>query len=209
MDHPDPCVTWTAEPADLSAARSKKLRSAVTTVEHCLRLWQPFIAAATTHPLHVTVTTTDDLPGETTPTVGARLDIDQWHLHLQVPFSLFQQTSSQLAAQILDTLVPALVLLAEHHPHPHPPAFWEPPQAWQPPPPPENPELGIHLEHLLDDDPLIVGRHDGTPAGAEAREETLADYLCERLEEPAIAVYDSIIITDSAIGWNLELLPKD
>jgi len=76
-------------------------------------------------------------------------------------------------------------------------------------------QLGVPEDQALgrrwrtDDYPLIVGRHDGTPAGKETREDTLQEYLCERLEAPGIAVYDHLILTNTAVGWNLELLPRD
>jgi len=207
MDHPDPIVTLSADPAGLSAARSRKLRSAVTTVEHCLGLWQPFIAAATPHPLHITVTTADDPDAETAPTVGARLGTDRRNLHLQVPHSLLQKPPSRLAAQILDIVVPALVTLAEHHPHPQPPARWQSTEEWQPPP--HDPEPAIQLGDLHAGDVLLIGRHDGTPADADSRERALEAYLCERLEEPGIAGRDSAFTTSSAVSWTLELLHKD
>ena len=210
MDHPNLLVTLTADPSRLPTSWAKKVRSAITTVEHCLGLWQPFLTAATTQPLHITITTTGEPHSETTPAVGSRLDTARWNLHLRIPHSLLKEPTNQLAAHILDIVVPALVLLTEHHPHPQQPAFWNHPPGWQPPPPePDDPEAGIQLEHLLDDDPLIVGRHDGTPAGKETREDTLQEYLCERLEAPGIAVYDHLILTNTAVGWNLELLPRD
>ncbi|MEV6599880.1 hypothetical protein AB0M36_23940 [Actinoplanes sp. NPDC051346] len=183
------------------------MQTAITTVEHCLGLWHSFIAAATNHPLHIAVTTPDDPDSDTAPAVSAHLDTDQGHLHLQVPRSLVDEPPSRLAARILDVVVPAIVVHAENHPHEQPPAFWVSTQAWQPPA--DEPEPGIRLEDLLDGDALLIARHDGTPAGADSRERTLDDYLCEQLESPGIAVRDGALTTDTTLSWTLELLNSD
>jgi hypothetical protein len=176
MDHPDPIVT-------LSADRAGKLRAAVSIVEKCLEMWQPFVAAATSQPLHITVTTA-------------------W-----VPPALLQEPPGRIAAHILDVVVPMLVTHAEGHPRPQPAAFWEQPDDREPPP--DDPDAGLRLEDVMDGDPLVVARHDGTPAGQESGEEALRQYLCERLEAPGIAGYDDLVLTGTAVGWTLELLPRD
>ena len=203
MDHPDPVVTLRADPTGLTAARSTKLAAAVTTVGHHLRPWHPFVAAASTHPLHITVTAVDD----PAPTVAAHLDADRAHLRLPVPLGLLQEPPGRLAARLLDLVVPALVTHAEHHPHPRPTAFWQGTEDGSPPT--DDPEPGIQLGDVLDGDVLLVARHDGTPAGAESRERTLGDDLCVRLEGPGIAASDGAFTTDSAVCWTLELLHGD
>ncbi|WP_433796202.1 hypothetical protein [Actinoplanes sp. CA-252034] len=207
MDHPDPIVTLKADPAGLTAAKARKLQTAVTTVEHCLGLWQPFVAAATTHALHITVGAADDPEEATTPTVSAHLDADGGHLRLRVPRSLVDDPPSRLAARILDIAVPALVTHAETHPHERPPAFWVNTDMERPPP--DDPEPGIVLDDLLDGDVLLIARHDGTPAGADLRRRTLDDFLCDRLEAPGIAGRDGAVTTDSAVCFTLELLHSD
>jgi hypothetical protein len=207
MDHPDPIVTLKADPAGLTAAKSRKLQTAVTTVEHCLGLWQSFVAAATTDSLHITVGAADNPEGNTTPAVSAHFDADQRHLHLWVPWSLVDDPPSRLAARILDIAVPALVTHAESHPHEQPPAFWASTDVRQPPT--DDPEPGIELDDLLEGDILLIARHDGTPADADFRQRTLDEYLCDRLETPGIAGRDGAFTTDSAVCFILELLYSD
>jgi hypothetical protein len=204
MDHPNLIMTLKTDSAGLTAARAQKLTSAITTVEHCLRPWQPFITAATTHPLHITVTTTRDSGPTTAPTVGAQLDTDQAKLRLQVPNSLLQEPPNRLATRILDVVVPALVTHAEHRPHPQPPTFWERMEERLPPADDQDP--GILLEDLLDGDVLLIARHDGTPTDADSRERTLDDYLGERLETPGVAAIDGAFTTKTVVVWTLELL---
>jgi hypothetical protein len=206
MDHPNPILTLTAAPAGPTTVRSKKLHTAVTTVEHCLGLWKPFLAAATSHPLTITVATTHNPSADTAPMVHAYLDTAQGHLHLQVPYGLLQEPPSRLAALMLDIVVPALATHAEQHPHPQPPSFWF--NTEEPQPPTDRPEHGIQLEDLLDGDVLLIARHDGTPADADSRERALHDYLCEQLESPGIAAHDGTLTTDSIVSWTLELLHR-
>ncbi|MET0494879.1 MAG: hypothetical protein ABW000_17290 [Actinoplanes sp.] len=193
MDHPAAIVTFELDPA----GTSQTLRSAVAAAEHCLELWQPFLTAATPHPLHITVSTTDD------PDVV--FDTDR--AHLQVPQSLLRGSPGQIGARILDLVVPALVTHAERHPHPQPPTFWRSAEEWEPPPQDEEP--GIQIEFLDEGDVLLIGRHDGSPADADSRCRALDAYLCEHLENPGIAGRGGPFIDGSTVSWTLELLPLD
>lgn len=204
MDYPNPILTFHADYTGLSAPRSRKLQTTVTTVEHCVGLWQPFIAAATSQPRRVALMTMLDPDPETTPTMSVQLSPDTETLVLQVPLGLLKESPSQLAARILDVIVPALVTLAEQHPHPQPPVFWETTEEWQPPS--HDLQPGIQLEDLLEGSILVIGCHNGTPADAESRERALDAYICERLEEPGIAARDGAFATNSAVAWTLELL---
>jgi hypothetical protein len=207
MDDPDPIVTLKVDPAGLTAAKSRKLQTAVTTVEHCLDLWQPFVAAATTHSLRITVGAVDNLEGDTTPTVSAHLDAEQGHLRLRVPRSLVDDPPSRLTARILDIVVPALVSHAENHPKEQPPAIWANTDVGQPST--EEPGSGIQLDDLLEGDVLLIARHDGTLADADVRQRGLDDYLCDRLEIPGFAGRDGAFTTESAVCFTLELLYSD
>ncbi|MEU8664174.1 hypothetical protein [Actinoplanes philippinensis] len=186
----------TADPAGLTAVQSRKLRTAVTTVERCLGQWQPFVAAATAHELHLTVGATDG-PPETT----------EGHQRVRVPHDLVDDPPSRLAAGILAIVVPAIVAHAENHPHEHPPSFWTNPDDRQPSA--HDPEPGIQVDDLLDGDVLVIARHDGTPADADIRERALDSYLCDRLEAPGIAGRDGAYTTGSAVCLTLELLSGD
>ncbi|UQU66841.1 hypothetical protein COUCH_11470 [Couchioplanes caeruleus] len=207
MDDPDPIVTLKVDPVGLTAAKSRKLQTAVTAVEHCLGLWQPFVAAATTHSLRITVGAVDNLEGDTTPTVSAHPDAEQGHLRLRVPHSLVDDPPSRLAAWILDIVVPALVTHAENYPHEQPSAFWANASLGQTPT--EDPGSGIQLDDLLEGDVLLIARHDGTLADANVRQRVLDDYLCDRLETRGFAGRDGAFTTESAVCFTLELLYSD
>jgi hypothetical protein len=193
MDHPNAIVTIKAD----SASKSRTLRSAVLTAEHCLGLWQPFLTAATPYPLHITVTTTDD------PDVV----FDTGRALVQVPHSLLEESPGRIGARILDVVVPALVAHAERHPHPQPPVLWQSTVEWEPTP--QEMEPGIQIEFLDEGDVLLIGRHDGTPDGADSRCRALDAYLCEHLENPGIAGRGGAFITGATVSWPLELLPLD
>ncbi|BCJ49499.1 hypothetical protein Asp14428_09740 [Actinoplanes sp. NBRC 14428] len=179
---PLPLVTLRAETAGLTAARPKKLQTAVTTAEHCLDLWRPFIAAATSRPLQITVTAADTL----------RYAVDSAGFRLQVPQSLLDAPPSRLATRILEIAIPALVMHAEDHPHPQPPGLRPDPDA--PQPATDDPEPGPHLEDLLDG-----------PDAASSRARALDDYLSAHLENPGIAAHS----TDTTLSRTLELLHHD
>ncbi|UQU66860.1 hypothetical protein COUCH_11570 [Couchioplanes caeruleus] len=204
MDHPNHILRFGTDTAGLTATGAKKLRTAVSTVEHRLTLWRPYLTAATTHPLHIAVTTTDSPGSETEPTLSSHLDAEQGTLHVQVPLSVLHEPPSRVAAHIISIIVPALVTHAEHQPHPERPVLWVHSKEWRPPT--VDPDPGINLEDVMDGDVLLIARHDGTKTDAEARERTLGDYLCERLENPGIAAIDSTFTTETAVAWTMEML---
>jgi hypothetical protein len=193
MDHPDSTVTFEVRPAE----KSRTLRSAIAIAEYCLGLWQPFLIAATPHPLHITVTTTDD-PDVVFDTDRALLQVSQ---------SLLRESPGRIGARVLGVVVPALVAHAERHPHPRPPAFWQATEEWQPPV--QEEESGIQLEFLDEGDVLLIGGHDGTIADADSRYRALDAYLCEHLEDPGIAGRGGAITTNATVSWTLELLTRD
>ena len=201
MDHPDPILTWTVHTSGLTAGRARTATSPATPAQRCLDLWQEFLAAATSHPLHITVTTADR--SDIAPTVSVHVDTDRGTLHVAVPHSVLQGPPGRLAAEILDVVVPALVAIAEHRPHPQPPRFWQSPHTE---PPPHDPQPGAQLEDLTQGEVLLLGRLDGTPDDADTRFCKLDAYLCERIEEPGIAARAGTDATASTVYWVLELL---
>jgi hypothetical protein len=198
MDHPDPFLTWTVQTSGLTAGKARTVKSAVTIVQRCLDQWQEFLSAATSHPLHITVTATGH--GDGAPTVTSHLDT----LQVQVPHGVLNQPPGQLAAQILDLVVPALLTVAEQHPHPQPATFWQAPDDTEPLP--DDPQPGPRIEELTEGEVMVIGRLDGTPDDADTRFRKLEDYLYERLEGPGVAGLDGYDETDSAAFWTLELL---
>lgn len=205
MDHPHP-VTWKPYIPGLPARRSKTLRSAVSTAEHCLALWDDFLTAATPQAVGITVTVTDDT--DTAPVVTARLDATGEHLELVVPFSALEEHADQLAARMLDAVVPALATIAEQHPRPEPVLVWCREEA-NDPRPGDEPGLDIALEHLDDEvELLLISRLDGTPGEDNGLHHRLDDYIDERLECTAIAGRADSGIADSAEYRVLEIFPK-
>ncbi|MEU4220326.1 hypothetical protein [Actinoplanes sp. NPDC026623] len=165
-------------------------------------MWTEFLAAATPHPVHVTVAA--DGGTGTAPAVAARLDAAGGHLHLLVSRDLLRESAGRLAAELLDAVVPALVAVAEQHPHPRPIAVWraEPSD----PEPGCGPSLDTELESLDDEDELmLIGRLDGTRADGLARYHLLDDYVGGRLEEPGIAARADTSTSGPAVHWILEL----
>ncbi len=182
------------------------MRSAVSTAEHCLTLWDDFLAAATPQAVGITVTVTDDT--DTAPVVTARLDVAGDHLELVVPLSALEAHAGQLAARMLDAVVPALVTIAEQHPRPAPVFVWYREEANDPQP---GDELGldIALEHFDDEvELLLIGRLDGTPSKGPRPEHRLDDYIDERLECSAIAGRADGGTADSIEYRLLEIFPE-
>ncbi len=208
MDHPDSFMTWTVPTPSLTAGKARTLKSAVSIVQRSLDLWREFLMAATSQPLQITVTAAGDTNGG--PTVATSLDAHRSALHLEVPHSALRETPGQLAAQILNIMVPALVAIAEQHPHPEPASFWRPPVTDPSAhPPTENPQPGAQLDTLTEGEVLIIGRIDGSDNHTDARFRQLDAYLCERLEEPGIAARGDTGTSDSTAFWTLELLDKN
>jgi hypothetical protein len=205
MGHPHP-VTWTMRIPGLPARRSKTLRSAVSTAEHCLTLWDDFLTAATPRAVDIAVTVTDDT--DTTPVVTARLDAADQHLELVVPSSALEERPDQLATRMLDAVVPALVTIAERHPRPEPVFVWHREEA-NDPHPGDEPGLDIALEHFDDEvELLLISRLDGTPSEEPGPHHRVDDYIDERLECPGIAGRADSGIADSAEYRVLEIFPE-
>ncbi|GAA3347029.1 hypothetical protein GCM10020358_60270 [Amorphoplanes nipponensis] len=196
MDHPHP-VTWTPQMSGLPARRSQTLRSAVSTARHCLARWDDFLAAATPHAVAITVTVTDDPDPAPTLTVRPGDAADQ--LELRVPRSALEQRADQLAARMLDAVVPALVTVAEQHPRPEPVFVWYREEASDPPPG-DQPGLAVAWE-LCDDEVelLLLSRLDGT-AGEE--------HIDRLLECRGIAGRADAGVAGSTGYWVLELFPR-
>ncbi|MGW4945029.1 hypothetical protein ACWEOZ_25950 [Actinoplanes sp. NPDC004185] len=205
MDHPHP-VTWTPQVPGLSARRSKTLHSAVSTAEHCLALWGDFLTAATPQAVGITVTVTDDT--DSVSTVVAGLDAAGEHVALVVPLSALEEHADQLAARMLDAVIPALVTIAEQHPRPEPVLVWYREQVTGPQPD-DEPGLDIALDHLDDEVELVlIGRLDGTPGEEPGPHHRLDDYIDERLECRGIAGRADSGVVGSAAYRVLELFPE-
>ena len=205
MDHPHP-VTWTPQIPNIPARRFKTLRSAVSTAEHCLGLWGDFLTSATPQAVGITVTVTDDTG--TASTVTAGLDAAGEHLELVVPLSALEEHADQLAARMLDAVMPALVTIAEQHPRPEPVVIWYREQVTDPQPG-DEPGLDIALDHLDDEVELVlISCLDGTPIEKLGPHHRLDDYIDERLECRGIAGRADSGVVGSAEYRVLEIFPE-
>ena len=208
MDHPNPSVTWEVDAVGLSAVRSKALRSAVATAGHCLQLWSDFLAAATPHRLRIVVAVTDDPDAEPVP--AARFDGGQDRVDILVPHHLLQEKASQLAALLLESVIPAVVETAERHPHPEPAVVWQSTAqlSYEPPEPvgtDDDSAFGLELETLDEDQLLLIGRLDDTPNDEHTRRQVIDDYVSPRLDGVGFEVQSDTFTTCSFVYWIVDL----
>jgi hypothetical protein len=213
MDRPDPAVTWDVDSTGLGACQSTVLRSAVATAEHCLQLWSDFSVAATPDTPHITVAVTGRLDAEPVPVtrfVGPRSRIKA-----VVPLGLLQEKTGQLAALLIEAVIPAVVAYAEQHPQPEPVVVWQATKediSYQPPEPADadhDSPLVMELETLEENGLLLIGRLDATPDDENTRRQAIDNYVCRRLDGVGLDGQAESFTTASLVYWTVYLPSAD